>query len=198
MPRRWKKNKLLQNFIKSRGKRAQQLKKFTLLSESSRTHDDDDHDDDCMDDMQQREDFSIEDEASLSSSDPQSMSSTGRARRSHRQNHIRQLEAWNSIQQHLLTQYINSLALPFGQLCILCPNPAQYRCCDCSSVAFYCEDCCRITHHYNHFLHMPEIWLLGQFVLAPLSVSLLLLHNGCPTAHFQQITIVSLRGMYTV
>ena len=83
----------------------------------------------------------------------------------------------------------------FGQLCILCPNPAQYHCCDCSFAAFYCEDRYRITH-YNHFLYMPEIRKLGRFVLAPLSVSLPLLHDGCQTAHFQQITIVSLRGMY--
>ena len=60
------------------------------------------------------------------SSNPQPMSSTGRPRRNHSRNHLRQLEAWNSIQQHFVTQYLDSLAMRLGQLCVLCPNQAQY------------------------------------------------------------------------
>ncbi len=97
MPRRWKKNKLLQNFIK-------RSKKFTLLSQTSRVHV---HKED-VDGHDEREE-NMEDDVS---SDPQPMSSTGRPSR---QNHLRQLEAWNSIHQHLVTQYVDSLAMRFGK-----------------------------------------------------------------------------------
>ena len=94
--------------------------------------------------------------------------------------------------------YAGSLGMYSGQLCMACPNTAEFRCQDFSSIAFYCSDCCRSHHRHNHIFHFPERWVDGRFVLAPLTNVIVPLTHECATAYCQKVTVVSARGEFQI
>ena len=65
--------------------------------------------------------------------------------------------AWQNMRLQLLRAAVESSAMPEKQLCIMCTERALYRCCECGSNAYYCEECFKKAHTVNTF-HVGEIW----------------------------------------
>lgn len=90
--------------------------------------------------------------------------------------------------------FTSSLTMPSGQLCMCCPRPAEFRCRDCSAIAYYCEDCCRSQHRWCNILHVPEKWVSDHYSIAPLYGLVIPITHECPSTYREHITVVSLRG----
>ena len=117
-----------------------------------------------------------------------------RRQRSHLVSHRKQREAWDRVRPGLLQCYTTSLAMPARQMCMDCPNNAEYRCRDWSSLAYYCESCCRSRHQYVNVLHYPEQWIDGQYVLSPFDGIVIPITHDCSTVYSEKITVISSRG----
>lgn len=117
-----------------------------------------------------------------------------RRRRSHLASHTKQREAWDKVHPGLVQCYTTSLAMPARQLCMNCPAVAEYRCQDCSSLAYYCEGYCCSHHHHVNILHYPERWIDGRYVLSPFDDVIIPITHECSTMYSEKITIVSSRG----
>lgn len=65
---------------------------------------------------------------------------------------------WENLRTRMLSASTECSAMPLGQLCLLCPSPAEYRCRECGPVAFYCEGCFNLLHEKANFFHVPEKW----------------------------------------
>ena len=72
-----------------------------------------------------------------------------------------------------------------------CSSSAEYRCLDCSSLAYYCESCCLTHHKIVNIFHYPEHWIDGQYVLSPLDGTSIPITHDCGTAYSEKITVVS-------
>ena len=131
-------------------------------------------------------DFNLEDdvEATCPTAEPTST----RRLRSHLVLHRKQRDTWEKIRPGLLQCFSTSLAMPAQQLCMYYSSSAEYRCLDCSSLAYYCESCCLTHHKYVNIFHYPERWIDGQYVLSPLD------GISIGTAYSEKITVVSLKG----
>ena len=79
-----------------------------------------------------------------------------RKKRSYRIIHTREQEAWEKLHPSFIQHYTSSLAMQPGQLCMCCSRLAEYRCQDCSALAFFCEDCCKSQHQICNIFHVPE------------------------------------------
>lgn len=204
--RGWKRNKLLSNFIKSKGKRASLRSQvrgkrqrkirptFSLIGNPS-TEDSEHLKDMGSTDESNDVDMDMTHDIHNDIDDDDEHENPKVAKRSRRVNHARELEAWQNVLSGLIENYTINLAMPSDQACILCSNHAQYRCRDCSSLAFYCEECCRISHRYTNFFHMPELWTNGRYVISPFECVVLPLTHICKTAYKEKVTIVSMKGM---
>ncbi len=195
--RRWKKNKLLGSFLKAKtssrtGKKRTRPSRvpFSVVESPSTSFAVGIQDNDDMD-VEDASDFHQED-ASSSTAEP----TCPGQQRSHSVWHRKQREAWDRVRPGLLQCFTTSLAMPTQQLCMYCSRSAEYRCQDCSSLAYYCESCCLAHHKYSNIFHYPERWVDGQYVLSPLDgVSIPITHD-CGTAYNEKITVVSLKGKY--
>ena len=58
---------------------------------------------------------------------------TKKSKRSRAVNHSRKQEAWQKVIPNMLKHYTGNLAMPLGQICMLCSSYAKYRCLDYSS-----------------------------------------------------------------
>ena len=121
-----------------------------------------------------------------------------RKKRSYRVVHTREQEAWKKLHSSFTQCYKASLAMQPGQLCMCCPRLAEYRCQDCSALAFYCEECCKSQHRICNILHIPEKWVSDHYCSSPLFGIVIPLIHDCPTMYKQKVTVVSLKGIQCV
>lgn len=205
---RWKPNKLLSSFVKSKGKRKGSnpqhhgAKKhfksaFSLLPQAMDTVPStpsdsfpESHSPDHELELQDPIDYCSDDD----NGDSEQRKPGSQQRRTHQGMMTKQLESWKNAQAELLNCYAVDKRMPTGQLCMDCANVAQFRCKDCSSIAFYCEDCCVLVHRYNNIYHFPEKWVNGSYSLAPLKNVFVPLTHECTTSYQQKITVISLKG----
>ena len=66
--------------------------------------------------------------------------------------------AWDQMRDVLLRTAIESSALPIDQKCILCTEPAIYRCTQCGAWAYYCKSCYSQAHSMTNIFHVGEVW----------------------------------------
>ena len=69
--------------------------------------------------------------------------------------HIRR---WEQLRQQILSVNTECSAMLPEQQCILCPDPAEFRCRDCGPATFYCKSCCSLLHKKANFFHATEQW----------------------------------------
>ena len=119
-----------------------------------------------------------------------------KARRSYSAVRLREQEAWEKLRVPLVRRFRASQTMPPAQLCMSCPSPAEFRCRDCSAVAYYCEQCCRSQHRWCNIYHVPERWdsECARYRLSPLFGLVIPLTHECTTAYRESITVVSLKG----
>ena len=107
---------------------------------------------------------------------------------------LREQEAWEQLRFPFTQCFTSSLTMPPGQFCMCCPRPAEFRCRDCSAIAYYCEDCCRSQHRWCNILHVLEKWVSDHYSFAPLHGLVIPITHECPSTYRKHITVVSLRG----
>lgn len=197
--RRWKRTKVLAKFLKAnKGKRSARKKKSFSLANAASSFDASRSDEENGEDMHidAEDDGDEDDEGWYGAVDElETTNSSHKRHRSHADMHRKQLEAWENLMPGLLHHYTTSFVMPAGQLCMNCPNQAEFRCNDCSSLAFYCEKCCKSQHRYTDFLHYPEKWIDGRYVVAPLHHVTIPLTHECMTMYSEKITVISTRGI---
>ena len=66
--------------------------------------------------------------------------------------------AWQEIRPQLLRAAVEASAMPQTQVCIMCTERALYRCCECGSNAYYCQECFKKAHSKVNVFHVGEIW----------------------------------------
>ena len=110
-----------------------------------------------------------------------------RKKRSYRIIHTREQEAWEKLHPSFIQPYTSSLAIQPGQLCMYCSRLAEYRCQDCSALAFFCEDCCKSQHQICNIFHVPEKWVSDYYCSSPLFGLTIPLTHDCPTMYKQKI-----------
>ncbi len=187
---RWKKPKVLSSYLRSkqkrpassgRGQKRRAVLSFPLSSSQSG----------IGSDFQQTEQENGADFDDLDGSDD---TLTHGRRRTHEVMHKRQVEAWERVRPRLLDCFTASLAMPPGQLCMSCPNHADFRCRECSSLAYYCRECCQAQHRYSNFLHTPERWVNDHYVYSPLENVVIPLTHDCASMYSEKVTVVSSKG----
>lgn len=128
------------------------------------------------------------------SSDEEISRPSRRRKRDYRTVTVREQEAWRNLQGCLGQCHVLAQAMPYEQLCMSCASAATHRCQDCSSLAFYCEECCKAYHKYRNIFHIPEKWDTDHYCIAPLSGIVIPLTHECPTAYTLSVTIVTVKG----
>ena len=68
------------------------------------------------------------------------------------------VRGWEKLRNGMLSAATESSAMPIGQLCLLCPEPAIFRCQECGPLMHYCSDCFRKQHEKANFYHVAEKW----------------------------------------
>ncbi len=68
------------------------------------------------------------------------------------------IKGWEQLRSKILSVHTECSAMPRGQLCILCPNPAEFRCQECGPASYYCKECVHLLHEKTNFFHTPEQW----------------------------------------
>ena len=160
--RRWKKNKILGTFLKAKANNSRTRKKqarptripFSMMESPSTSFVVPDSQDSEDMEVEYASDFNLEDdvEATCPTAEPTST----RRQRSHLVSHRKQQDAWEKVRPGLSQCFSTSLAMPAQQLCMYSSSSAEYRCLDCSSLAYYCESCCLTHHKYVNIFHYPE------------------------------------------
>ena len=70
--------------------------------------------------------------------------------------------AWEQLPGKMLSIAVENCALPVGQNCLTCINPAKFRCERCGPLVFYCFDCFCNQHETTNFFHVAEEWEVGR------------------------------------
>ncbi len=65
------------------------------------------------------------------------------------------VKGWSEHRKRLLSVLTEHAAMPLGQLCMMCPNNALYRC------KFYCKECFCTQHKLANYFHVAEKWEVG-------------------------------------
>jgi len=68
------------------------------------------------------------------------------------------IKGWERLRSQILSVHTESSAMPQWQLCLLCPNTAEFRCRECGPNSFYCKECLNLMHRRANFFHTPEQW----------------------------------------
>ena len=68
------------------------------------------------------------------------------------------VRGWEQLRSRFLSVRTECSAMPFGQLCLLCPNQAEFRCQECGPLIFYCRDCFCSRHEKVNLFHVAERW----------------------------------------
>lgn len=68
------------------------------------------------------------------------------------------IKGWDKLRMRMLLTAVETSAMPSGQLCLLCCEPAVFRCQDCGPLIHYCYQCYCKQHKRANFLHTPEKW----------------------------------------
>ena len=68
------------------------------------------------------------------------------------------VKGWEQLRSRFLSVATECSAMPLGQLCVLCPSPAEFRCQECGPFIFYCKDCFCSRHKNVNFFHVAEKW----------------------------------------
>lgn len=71
------------------------------------------------------------------------------------------VKGWSEHRKRLLSVLTECAAMPLGQLCVLCPNNALYRCQECGPLNFYCKECFCTQHKLANYFHVAEKWEVG-------------------------------------
>ncbi len=75
------------------------------------------------------------------------------------------VKGWAEIRQDMLKAAIQCCAMPLEQVCVHCTiMEAKYRCLQCSSWAYYCDECFGGIHHKSNLFHVGEVWEVRQLV----------------------------------
>ena len=75
------------------------------------------------------------------------------------------VKSWDNIRCSLRNAIVESAAMPFNQLCVLCAEAeALCRCVHCGPNVYYCKDCLYKFHNKMHPLHMPEEWKVHVYI----------------------------------
>ena len=64
---------------------------------------------------------------------------------------------WAVLRSHILAAVTEMAAMPLSQICLLCQF-AFYRCQQCGSLGFYCQDCFLQCHSSVNIFHVPKKW----------------------------------------
>ena len=72
------------------------------------------------------------------------------------------IKGWEKLRSNILSAYTTICAMPQGQLCLICPNPAEYRCRECGPVSYYCKECLYLLHEKANLFHTPEQWEVNR------------------------------------
>ena len=72
------------------------------------------------------------------------------------------VDAWEQLRGKMLSIAIENCALPIGQKCLTCMNPAKFRCEGCGPLVFYCFNCFCNQHETTNFFHVAEEWEEGR------------------------------------
>ena len=194
---RWKKTRMLAGYLKSKKKRPGQAKKALFSARSIPPTGNDalvsylvDGIGGSSDAPVAETDWEFDDDEEAGVSQPPE-----KKQRTYKSLRKKEGETWQRIHESVFGCFVGLSALKAGTLCIHCLNFAEYRCQDCSTIAYYCKGCCSSHHQQNHFLHFPEKWMGGRYILAPLQNVEIPLSHLCSTTSHRTLTIVSLRGI---
>ena len=65
---------------------------------------------------------------------------------------------WEQLRKNLLSVATECAALPQNQLCVACPNRAEFRCLECGPGIYYCKGCFCKQHECVNLFHVAEKW----------------------------------------
>ena len=75
------------------------------------------------------------------------------------------VRGWEKLQMGMLLNAVESSAMPVGQTCLLCSEPAVFRCQECGPMIYYCHECFSKQHGKVNFFHTAEKWEVRVFKL---------------------------------
>ncbi len=73
------------------------------------------------------------------------------------------IKGWEQLRSKVLSVHTECSAMPRGQLCLLCPEPAEFRCQECGPVSYYCKECLNLLHEKANLFHTPEQWEVMKY-----------------------------------
>ena len=68
------------------------------------------------------------------------------------------VKGWEEMRSKFFTATVECSAMPLGQECLFCSEPAKFRCQECGPQIFFCESCWLSHHNKVNFFHTLERW----------------------------------------
>ena len=79
------------------------------------------------------------------------------------------VKGWNNVRMGMLLTAVETSAMPSGQLCLLCCEPAVFRCQECGPLIHYCSKCFSTQDEKVNFFHTPEKWEVQLYCILSFS-----------------------------